>query len=178
MLEYYKHKYYFNAEHSPEAAPAPGEAGHSEAAPVPGEAGRSDAADDARHSHTFQIVLYAGASDVGGQHLFGDMDRNVREYLSQYEGRYLNEMAQFRGGGTNIEDIGEVFYEDLKRQMKDRGFRLYQLEISENPLCVYIVSNKIMLHTRSDRESRQGIENILAQKKKLLKMMDYEGGME
>lgn len=170
MLEYYKHKYYFNAEHSPEAA------GHSEAAHTPGEAGRSDAADGARHSHTFQIVLYAGASDVGGQHLFGDMDQNVREYLSQYEGRYLNEMAQFRGGGTNIEDIGEVFYEDLKRQMKDRGFRLYQLEISENPLCVYIVSNKIMLHTRSDRESRQGIENILAQKKKLLHMMENEGG--
>lgn len=155
MLEYYKHKYYFNAEHSPQAANRP----------------KMDV--EKKHSHTFQIVLYVGVYDAGGQHLFGDMDRNVREYLSQYEGKYLNDMAQFDGGGTNIEDIGEVFYEDLKRQMEDRGFRLYQLEISENPLCVYIVSNRIMLHTRSDRESRQGIENILAQKQKLLKMMDF-----
>lgn len=158
MLEYYKHKYYFNAEHSPEAAD------------------HLQMDEEKRHSHTFQIVLYVGADDTGGQHLFGDMDQNVREYLSQYEGKYLNDMQQFNGR-TNIEDIGEVFYEDLKKKMEDRGFRLYQLEISENPLCVYIVSNRIMLHTRSDRESRQGIENILAQKKKLLKMMDFEGGM-
>ncbi len=159
MLEYYKHKYYFNAEHSPDRNNRP----------------LSD--NEKKHSHTFQIVLYVGASDTAGQHLFGDMDHSVREYLSQYEGGYLNDMPQFSGSGTNIEDIGEVFYEDLKKQMKDRGFRLYQLEISENPLCVYIVSNRIMLHTRSDRESRQGIENILAQKKKLLNMMDCEGGM-
>ena len=92
-------------------------------------------------------------------------------------GRYLNEEKAFEGRETNIEDIGEVFYEDLLKKMKEKGFRLYQLEISENPLCVYIVSNRIMLHTRSDRESRQGIENILKQKKKLLSMMDGKGGI-
>lgn len=185
MLEYYKHKYYFNAEHSPEADKRPSldaEKKHSHTFQIELYVGASGADKrprldvEKKHSHTFQIVLYVGASEAGGQHLFGDMDQNVREYLSQYEGGYLNDMPPFSGRGTTIEDIGEVFYEDLKKRMKDKGFRLYQLEISENPLCVYIVSNRIMLHTRSDRESRQGIENILAQKKKLLNMMDYEGG--
>lgn len=148
MLEYYKHKYYFNAGHSP------------------------DGDREKQHSHTFQVVLYVSIGDAEGQHLFGDLEQSVREYLNGYEGRYLNEMDQFRGRGTNIEDIGEVFYTDLLEQMKEKGFRLYQLEISENPLCVYIISNKIMLHTRSDRESRQEIEDILSQKKKLLSMTD------
>lgn len=153
MLEYYIYKYYFNAGHS---------FGNDRAK---------------EHYHTFQLVLYVGGHDVGKQNLFREMDQSVREYLKQYEGRYLNEEKAFEGRETNIEDIGEVFYEDLLKKMKEKGFRLYQLEISENPLCVYIVSNRIMLHTRSDRESRQGIENILRQKKKLLSMMDGKGGI-
>lgn len=153
MLEYYIYKYYFNAGHS---------LGNDR---------------EKEHYHTFQVVLYVGMHDAGKQHLFWEMDKDVREYLNQYEGKCLNELEQFQGTGTNIEDIGEVFYDDLLKKMKEKGFRLYQLEISENPLCVYIVSNRIMLHTRSDRESRQGIENILNRKKKLLSMTDRKGGV-
>lgn len=147
MLEYYIYKYYFNAGHS------------------------FDNDREKAHFHTFQLVLYIGMKDTGSQHLFNDMDQSVRKYLSRYEGSYLNDMDEFRERGTSIEDIGEVFYDDLLKYMEQRGFRLYQLEISENPLCVYIVSNRIMLHTRSDRESRQSIENILNRKKKLLSMI-------
>lgn len=152
MLEYYIYKYYFNAEH--------------------GFEGNRDKA----HAHTFQLVLYIGMKNSKEPHLFNEMDRSVREYLQHYEGEYLNDMEEFRGRGTSIEDIGEVFYDDLTEWIENKGGRLYQLEISENPLCVYIVSNRIMLHTRSDRESRQGIENILKRKKKLLSMMKGKGG--
>lgn len=147
MLEYYIYKYYFNAGHS------------------------FDNDREKAHFHTFQLVLYIAMKDKASQYLFNEMDQSVREYLDRYEGCYLNDMAEFRDRGTSIEDIGEVFYDDLLRYMKKRGYRLYQLEISENPLCVYIVSNRIMLHTRSDRESRQSIENILERKKKLLNMI-------
>ncbi len=152
MLEYYVYKYYFNAKHSFHDCP------------------------EEAHAHTFQIVLYVGMGNREGQYLFNEMDHSVREYLKRFEGRYLNDMKEFQGRGTSIEDIGEVFYDDLMKWMEKKDGRLYQLEISENPLCVYIVSNRIMLHTRSERESRQGIENILNQKKKLLGMMRRKGG--
>lgn len=152
MLEYYIYKYYFNAEHSFDNCP------------------------EKAHAHTFQLVLYVGMANQDGQPLFNEMDQSVREYLKRFEGGYLNDMEEFQGRGTSIEDIGEVFYDDLMKWMEKKKCRLYQLEISENPLCVYIVSNRIMLHTRSDRESRQGIENILNRKKKLLSMMRRKGG--
>lgn len=148
MREYYIYKYYFNAGHS------------------------TDGDRKKEHYHTFQLVLYVGIHDVDKQYLFHDMDRSVREYLKRYEGKYLNDMDKFRNLGTSIEEIGEVFYDDILNWMKEKGFRLYQLEISENPLCVYMISNRIMLHTRSEKESRQGIEDILNRKKKLLSMMD------
>lgn len=147
MLEYYIYKYYFNAGHS------------------------FDNDREKAHFHTFQLVLHIGMKDKASQYLFNEMDQSVREYLGRYEGSYLNDMEEFRDRGTNIEDIGEVFYNDLLKYMKKRGYWLYQLEISENPLCVYIVSNRIMLHTRSERESSQSIENILERKKKLLNMI-------
>lgn len=152
MLEYYVYKYYFNAKHSFEYN------------------------EEKAHSHTFQVVLHIGVTDPEQQYLFRDMDNNVRKYLNRYEGRYLNGMKEFEGKGTSIEDIGEVFYTDLYDWMKERGFRLYQLEISENPLCVYMISDRIMLHSRSDRESRQSVEHILKQKKRLFGMMKRKGG--
>ncbi len=147
MRQYYVYKYYFNA-------------GHSFGDDV-----------EKMHDHTFQLVLHIGAGDAESRHLFHHIDEEVQSYLSQYEGKYLNELSAFAGRGTSIEDIGEIFYDDLLFLLGKAGFQLYQLEVSENPLCVYIVSNQIMLHTRSDEESRQGIENILNRKKKLLSML-------
>ncbi len=121
MLEYYKHKYYFNAEHSPEADNRPS----------------LDA--EKKHSHTFQIELYVGASEAGGQHLFGDMDQNVREYLSQYEGGYLNDMPPFSGRGTTIEDIGEVFYGFEETDERQRISVISAGDFRKSSLCVYRV---------------------------------------
>lgn len=152
MLEYYIFKYYFNAGHSVD-----NDIHH-------------------QHNHTFQISLYIGIKDVKGQYLFNEMDEHIHSYLSQYEGQFLNDMEVFQGIGTNIEDIGDVFYDELKEQLGLLGFRLYQLEISENPLCVYIVSNRILLQTRSEKGSRREIETVLERKKRLLDMMNHEGG--
>lgn len=152
MREYYIYKYYFNAGHS------------------------FDNDKEKAHYHTFQLVLYVGSNEKQEQYLFNDMDKSVRKYLNRYESKYLNEMDEFRERGTSIEDIGEVFYDDLVVWMEKKGFHLYQLEISENPLCVYMISNRIMLHTKSDKESSESIENILRQKKKLLGMIKSKGG--
>lgn len=152
-MEYYIYKYYFNAGHSFE----------------------NDSSKE--HFHTFQLILYVEDRNTEGQHLFNEVDEKIRKYLERFEGQYLNEMEEFRGRGTSIEDIGEVFYDELLRRMQADGYHLYQLEISENPLCVYILSNRIMLHTRSDKESRQQIEKILERKKKLLSMVERKGGI-
>ncbi len=151
MIEYYIHKYFFNASH-----------------------GNSPDIEKAHH-HTFQVVLYI-SNNKGKMELFNDMDKDVRDYLKRFEGAFLNNMPEFKGGSCTLEDMGEVFYAKLLRRLEKRGFRLYQLEISDNPLCVYIVSNRIMLSTRSDKESMESIENILNRKKRLLEMLHKRDG--
>ena len=75
-------------------------------------------------------------------------------------GRYLNELPEFEGCGNTLETIGDYFYEKLRKQLMKSGMELYQLDISENPLCVYQVSDRMLLPTMNMDTSNRNYQKI------------------
>jgi len=146
MFQYYIYKYYFNAEHSFRNQ-------------------RENA-----HSHTFTAVLYIGGTKEKEDIPFFEMDAVVKSYFANFRGQYLNVMPEFAGKEPNIENMGDVFYEALRERLLETGLTLYQLDISENPLCVYQVSDRILLPTMSMKESGKAFENILERKRRIMEL--------
>ena len=79
---------------------------------------------------------------------FMELDAIVNEYIGQYEGEYLNDISPFDKLLPTIENMGEVFYEDLKECLINRNYDLIQLDISENLLRVYSISDRLYLGSK------------------------------
>jgi 6-pyruvoyltetrahydropterin/6-carboxytetrahydropterin synthase len=131
VRNYYMCKYYFNASHSFR--------GNRERA----------------HFHTFTLVLYVGKRNLEDDTDVKVVDQLVHRFLTDYEGKYLNDMKEFAGTDASIEVIGDRFYQALNMKLVETAFSLYQLDISDNPLSVYQVANRILLPTLNVGNSRK-----------------------
>lgn len=117
----YKYKYYLNMSHS-----------INEQNPRAG-----------LHYHTLDITLYIQEQKNAGENflLYEDLEREVEQYFSTYEGVFFNELPAFERIPVTIEHIGDMFFTALKRKLKEEGYILSRLEISETPARVYAISD-------------------------------------
>lgn len=97
------------------------------------------------HSHTFVISLYLEDQRKNDFIDFHLADSLVNYYLGQFRGQYLNEIAPFDKMIPTIENLGSVFYEHLKDNLREYGYDLIQIDISENPIRVYSISDRLYL---------------------------------
>lgn len=121
MFEGFKLKYRLNAKHS-----------------LSGEAGSI-------HSHTFEISLYIEQYKKSAEYDLLSIDKTIDKFLFDYQNRYLNDIAPFDELEPSIENMGNIFYEGIKVVLNNEHLNLVQLEISETPLRVYLVSEYLML---------------------------------
>ncbi len=150
MIRYYVYQYYLNAEHS---------MGND----------RSSA-----HPHTFSITLYIGGMEKKSDIPFYQVDERIKNFFREYNGQYLNDLPVFAAKEPNIETIGDVLYEALKGTLESVQLQLFQLDISENPLCVYQVSDRILLPTTSMKQSEEIFDKILLRKQQLMALSGKE----
>lgn len=97
------------------------------------------------HSHTFHISLYLEDCKEDEFIDFQDVERLINRYIDQYNGKYLNAISPFDHLIPTIENISSVFYEDLKVMMLEKGYDLIKIDISENPLRIYSISDRLYL---------------------------------
>lgn len=95
------------------------------------------------HFHTFTIVLYLNDMNEEMDYFF-DIEKNINEWLVPYEDSYLHETELFAGRSTTLESIGETFYELWRGKLKELQFDLVRLDIFENPIRMYSVSDRIL----------------------------------
>ncbi len=145
MKKYLKCKYYFNASHS---------LTHQH---------------ENRHSHSFSITLYLAKGHQEAFLPFYLVDEIVSRYLGQYTDTYLDDLTVFKDKETTIENMGDLFYEDLKAQFKIRGLDLLQLEICERPVRVYIVSDCILMASMYAGDNKRRWEEILNKQQQFVK---------
>ncbi|PYG85019.1 6-pyruvoyl tetrahydropterin synthase-like protein [Ruminiclostridium sufflavum DSM 19573] len=96
------------------------------------------------HPHTFEISLFIEQGSKYKQVSFNALDKIVKPFLFRYQNSYLNNIPPFNMLEPTIENMGETFYEELKTILNSKKFNLIQLEISETPLRVYLISDRLM----------------------------------
>jgi 6-pyruvoyl tetrahydropterin synthase-like protein len=97
------------------------------------------------HPHTFEIsLLFEQLQPEKRIALYSSIDRIVENFLLRYQNQYLNDISPFNQLEPSIENMGDVFYEELKVIFYNEKLNLIQLEISETPLRVYLVSDRLM----------------------------------
>ncbi len=100
--------------------------------------------DEGKHTHSFLVILYMEVEnmDLDAQNM---CDRDLKQYLSQYNGRYLNEMEQFQGKLPTIEVICETIYPDTERIAAMHGMSQIQIEVGDSPVSLFALGSKLLL---------------------------------
>lgn len=95
------------------------------------------------HFHNFNIVLYL---DKYGKELilFDDIEESISEWLGQFKNMSLHNVVPEEVNAMFIESVGDVFYSSLHEKLSGTGFDLIRLDISESPIHVYSVSNRLL----------------------------------
>ena len=80
------------------------------------------------HNHTIDIEILVRNKKTEFS-MFNDNEKLIKEYFSQYEVKYINELDAFKNTQSTIEDMGYVFYEQLKDVLNKTDFVLYYIFI-------------------------------------------------
>lgn len=106
------------------------------------------------HAHTFEILLFIESKKNGKQVVSYEIDEIVEQFLLCYQNQYLNDISPFNQLEPTIENMGDIFYEQLKAILSNKKFNLIQLEISDTPLRVYLISDRLMFSSYSSGDSK------------------------
>lgn len=116
MKTYYRFKFYLNARHSV----------------------TFDDKVSNIHPHTWEIAVVFGCAQSDTVN-FSQFEKELEKHFSNYEGKYLNELEDFKNERPTMEGIGKVFYQSIKRIVNSGSLFFITLEISENPTRTYII---------------------------------------
>ncbi len=96
-----------------------------------------------KHVHTLEIYIFIEMLSSDTMLSYTQIDGIMLNFLRKYDGKYLNEMDEWQVLSPTIENMGNFFYLQLSEILEKRQYRLIALEISENPLRVYRVSETL-----------------------------------
>lgn len=100
--------------------------------------------DEKKHSHSFLVILYMEVEhmDLDAQNM---CEKELKHYLEQYNGKYLNEMEQFCGKIPTIEVICETLYPETERIAASHGMQQIQIEVGDSPVALFSLGKKLLL---------------------------------
>ena len=119
MRHYYRFKYYINAKHSVNF--------EGKQSPI--------------HPHTWEAVIYLRVEETDFIN-FTKFEKILEDYFEHYEGKYLNDLEEFKKNNPTMEYMGRLFYKDLNVLLQGAHIILYKIEISENPTRTYIIEDE------------------------------------
>ena len=96
------------------------------------------------HAHTFRVGLYV--TEKQDDHpVFLNNERLLTDYFERYRGIRLNEIHPFVETLPTLENMAEIFYEELKPIFAGNGMHLVSLEIGDSPISTYCVGERLLL---------------------------------
>ncbi len=95
------------------------------------------------HHHTLDIEILI--RDYQKEFaMFNDNEQIIEDYFAKYEGTYINDLEVFSETKATIEDMGVVFFKELKWILDTMDFQLERIAVGENPSRKYIVSDYLL----------------------------------
>lgn len=99
---------------------------------------------DKMHAHTFRVIAYL--ENVGTELEKIDIcEKILSEYFSKYKGFRINDVPPFRDLIPTIENMCQVFYNDLAKKLSEEKVELVKLELGDSPLASYSVGKKLLI---------------------------------
>lgn len=116
MLHQYKFKFYLNASH---------------AIYIDDNLGQ-------RHPHTWEIAIHV----LRREHSFipfHEIENKVEAVLGPYQDELLNKVEPFKTVNPTLENCCEHFKTVIRELLKEEGWEMLRIEMSETPTRVYII---------------------------------------
>ncbi len=98
------------------------------------------------HAHTFCVGIYV-IEKQEDHSVFLNSEKMLNQYFERYKGIRLNEITPFMRLIPTLENMGEVFYQELKPLFAKNGMQILFLEIGDGPLSAYHIGEQIMIGT-------------------------------
>jgi len=95
------------------------------------------------HFHAFTLVLYLNDLNEDMDFFF-NVEKEINEWLAPYQNKNLSETKLFQEKSTSLESIGDTFYFEWKEKATALNFDLVRLDIYENPVRTYSVSDRLL----------------------------------
>lgn len=111
------------------------------------------------------LVLYIGASEK--ETWFHVLQENIKEYLKKFDNVYLSRCQGFPQGEVTLVSMGEFFYCELERLLRQQGEELYQLEVYSTPTRRYKISDRLLLPVQYPGDVVRRIGRILEWEQRL-----------
>lgn len=96
------------------------------------------------HAHTFCVGIYV-IEEQEDHPVFQNTENIIKQYFDRYQGIRLNELSPFNMTVPTLENMGEIFYWDLKPIFTRNGMNLLLLEIGDSPISTYCVGERPMI---------------------------------
>ncbi len=96
------------------------------------------------HTHMWELALKIGGETFENPDLeigFAEVDKIVREYLSSFEGKLLNDFKPFHQINPSTENLGLFFSQGLMKRLSASEFHLEELLIKESPTKGFLITD-------------------------------------
>lgn len=130
---------------------------------LPGELGEI-------HPHTWEIVLNV-LKTTEDFSPFHDIEEMCDFYLSGYQDVLINEIPPFTTINPTLENLTVYFKEEIQKRLRDKGWLLLSIELSETPARTYIISTvneayegNVSLDVESEESMQNELDNIVNRK--------------
>lgn len=96
-----------------------------------------------KHSHTWELEV---SMHPRGNELvrFREAEQIILKYLERFQDKYLNMIAPFHRMNPSIENFLDYVAGDIDTRMKENGWVVKELRISENPTRTYMIDRQRM----------------------------------
>lgn len=98
------------------------------------------------HSHTWEISM---AIAMGQEEIvrFSEIEKYISTMLQKYQDKYLNDIPPFNVINPTLEDTCNYLFEMFSKGLREKGWLLLTMEMSETPSRVYQVTG---MHPEDD----------------------------
>ena len=100
--------------------------------------------EEGKHTHSFLVILCMEIEtmDLEAQNR---CEKELRQYLEQYSGKYLNDMEAFRDQIPTSEVICEKLYYDTEKIAAAHGMKQIQIEVGDSPVALFAMGKQLLL---------------------------------
>ena len=122
-----------------------------------------------KHPHTWEITMDL-IKIVDGFVQFNDVEYAIEKLLSAYQDKYINEVPPFDTLNPTLENICLHFKDSIDELLKNMGWLLLKIEISETPTRSYMIdliidfqqeNQKYLKEKQSVESTEQELEKII-----------------